>query len=99
MIKRMRKHILLAIGFFMLLSLAACSTNINGTTTLEDLTPSITIPSEDTTPTTDSKEDEYMNKTIELKIDNQVIDVLWSDNSSVDALKELAKDRLTINMS
>lgn len=40
-----------------------------------------------------------MNKTIELKIDNQVIDVLWSDNSSVDALKELAKDRLTINMS
>ena len=81
----------------MLFSLSACSSNSN-TTTVPDDTPSVTIPSEDTTPTTDSKDDEYMNKTIELKIDNQVIDAIWADNDSVKALKELAKDGLTINM-
>ena len=39
-----------------------------------------------------------MNKTIELKIDNQIVDVYWADNDSVKALKELAKDGLTINI-
>ena len=46
------------------------------------------------------KEDEsYMNMTLSLKIDNQIVDVYWADNDSVKALKELAKDGLTINMS
>ena len=40
-----------------------------------------------------------MNKTIELKIGNTVVDVNWLDNDSVKALKELAKDGLTISMS
>ena len=31
--------------------------------------------------------------------DNQIVDVYWADNDSVNALKELAKDGLTINMS
>ena len=35
---------------------------------------------------------------LELKIDNTIVAVTWLDNSSVDALKELAKDGLTINM-
>lgn len=56
-----------------------------------DDTQSITIPSEDTTPTTETKEDEYINKTMKLKIDNQVIDVIWLDNSSVKALNNLLK--------
>ena len=60
----------------MLFSLQACSSSSNSTTVIDD-TPSITIPSEDTTPTTEIKEDEYMNKTMELKIDEQIIDVIW----------------------
>ena len=83
----------------MLFSLSACGSNSNSRTTSDDSTPSITISSEDTTSTIDSKEDEYMNKTIELKIDSQIVDVYWTDNYSVKALKELAKDGLTINMS
>lgn len=94
----MKKFTTLIIGFIMLFSLSACSSKTS-TTTPDDSTPSITIPSEDTTTTDDSKEDEYMNKTIELKIDNQIVDVYWADNESVQALKELAKDGLTINMS
>lgn len=93
----MKKFTTLIIGFIMLFPLSACSSKTS-TTTSDDSTPSITISSEDTTSTIDSKEDEYMNKTIELKIDNQVIDILWGDNLSVDALKELAKDGLNINM-
>ena len=97
MMINMTKIITAIIGFIMLFSLSACVSNSN-TTTAPDDTPSVTIPLEDTTPTTDSKEDEYMNKTIELKIDNQVIDVIWLDNASVTALKELAKEELIINM-
>ncbi len=92
--KRVAKFL---ISFAILFSLSACGSKTS-TTTPDDSTPSITIPSEDTTTADDSKEDEYMNKIIELKIDNQVIDVFWVDNSSVNALKEFAKDGLTINM-
>ena len=79
----------------MLFPLSACSSKTS-TSTSEDSTQSIIIPSEDTTTTDDSKEDEYMNKTIELKIDNQIVDVYWADNSSIDVLKELAKDGLNM---
>ena len=34
-----------------------------------------------------------------LKIDGIEVDVIWADNDSVRALKNLAKDGLTINMS
>ena len=37
-------------------------------------------------------------KSLELKIDNTIVTVTWLDNSSVNALKELAKDGLIINM-
>lgn len=36
----------------------------------------MTIPSDDTTSTTEPNEDEYMNKALELKIDNQIFDVM-----------------------
>ena len=66
----MKKFTTLIIGFIMQFPLSACSF-ITSTSTLEDSTPSITIPSEETTTTDDPKEDEYMNKTIELKIDKK----------------------------
>lgn len=94
----MKKMISFIISFNMIFSFSACGSNSN-TTTVHDDASSITIPSDDTTISDDSKEDEYMNKTIELKIDKQVIDVTWLVNSSVTALKELAKDGLTININ
>ncbi len=53
------------------------------------------------TPTTDSTtkdDDEYMNKTLVIKIDDTIVDVYWMDNDSVKGLKKLAKDGLTIKM-
>lgn len=40
-----------------------------------------------------------MNKTIELKINNTLVDVNWLDNDSVTALTNFAKDGLIITMS
>ena len=59
------------------------------------------INTDDNTPTTDttSKEaDEYMNKILQLKIGNTIVDACWMVNDSVDELKKLAKDGLTISM-
>ena len=37
-------------------------------------------------------------KLLQLKIDNTIVTVTWQNNQSVAALKELAKNGLTINM-
>ena len=83
-------------------SLVGCSKNeSNSTTTNRPSTqePSTTIPSTDNPTTTEPKEDDpYMNKTLELIIDGTKVDVYWLDNESVKALKELAKDGLTIEL-
>ena len=94
----MKKIITLIIGFAMMFSLVACTSKTNNQTPSNDNTPSTTIPFEDTTPTINPKEDDNM-KSLELKIDDTTVDVTWLDNSSVNALKEVAKDGLTINMS
>lgn len=96
MMINMKKHTTLIIGFILLFSLSACSSKISSTAP-NDSIPSVTIPSEDITTLDNSKEDEEM-QTLELKIDETIVDVTWLDNSSVTALKELAKDELTINM-
>ena len=90
----LKKIITFIIGFIMLFSLSACVSNSNNTTTPDTL-PAIT--SEDTNPTTDTKEDDNM-KSLELKIGDTIVDVTWIDNLSVNALKKLVKDGLTINM-
>ena len=93
----MKKIITLIIGFIMLFSLSACEFYSN-TTTVPNDTPSTTIPSEDPTTHDNPKEDDNMSKTLELKINETIVTVTWEDNPSVTALKELAKDGLTINM-
>lgn len=45
------------------------------------------------------KNDVYMNKTLQLKIDDTIVDVYWMDNDSVKELKKLVKDVLTISMN
>ncbi len=67
----MKKIITLIIGLGMLFSLVACNSNTNNTTTPD--APS-TVPSEDTTPTTNPKKDEDMN-ILQLKIGDTIVDV------------------------
>ena len=91
------KKLLMILLAIMLIALTSCGKS-NSTPTLTTNEPSITI----TTPQDDNqttKEDETANMKLTLKIDGIEVDVIWSDNDSVKALKNLAKDGLTINMS
>ena len=88
--------ILLAIT---LISLTSCGKSNNSPTQPTTDEPSITIttPSEDNPTTTNEEKDETANMELTLKIDGIEVDVIWADNDSVKALKNLAKDGLTIN--
>ena len=82
----------------MLISLTSCgksnSSSIQPTT--DEPSTTITTPSDDNQTI---KEDETANMELILKINDIEVDVIWTDNDSVKALKNLAKDGLTINMS
>ena len=95
----MKKIIILIIGFILIFSIVSCGSKSNTITPSTDDILSTIIPS-DTTPSDNTFTDDYelMNKTIVFKIDDIELDVIWSDNDSVKALKNLAKDGLTINM-
>lgn len=79
-----------------LLFLASCGTSKDTQQTPDEPSTTITAPSDDNQTT---QEDETANMKLALKIDGIEVDVIWADNDSVKALKNLAKDRLTINMS
>ena len=64
--------------------------------TTDEPSTTITTPQDDKTIT---KEDETANMKLTLKIDGIEVDVIWADNNSVKALKNLSKNGLTINMS
>lgn len=86
--------ILLAI---MIIALTSCDkSNSTPTPTTDEPSTTITAPSDDNQTT---KEDESANMKLTLKINDIEVDVIWTDNDSVRALKNLAKDGLTINMS
>ena len=92
----MKKSFILLIILF-LISLTSCGkSNSAPTPTTDEPSTTITTPSDDNSTT---KEDETETMKLTLKIDNMEVDVIWSDNDSVRALKNLAKDGLTINMS
>ena len=93
----MKKVITAIFSIILVCTLASCGNKTNNTTEPIVDEPTITTPTEDTTPTT-TEEDDTMNKTLELKIDNTVVDVFWADNDSAKALKELAIDGLTIDL-
>jgi len=75
--------VLIIVAFFMIASLASCDSRTNNKTNI------IT--------TTKTEEEENMNELI-LKIDGNLINVTWEDNTSVEDLKKLANNGLTINM-
>jgi len=92
------KKLLLILMIIGVAVLSSCSNKTNTATNTE--TPS-TINTEDNTLATDTtpkEDDEYMNKTLQLKIGNTIVDVYWMDHDSVKELKKLAKDGLTISM-
>ena len=83
----------------MLIAIISCgktSSKITQPTTDESRT-TITTPQD--YKTIAEEKDETANMELTLKIDDIEVDVIWTDNDSVKALKNLAKDGLTINMS
>jgi hypothetical protein len=81
----------------MLIALISCGkSNRTASPTIDESNTTITTPSDDNQTT---KEDETANMKLTLKIDDIEVDVIWADNDSVKALKNLTKDGLTINMS
>lgn len=96
----MNRFIILITTLVLIYTLASCGRSTSSSTT-EPSQPTTQEPSTttgDNTTTQHSEDDELMNKTLSLKIDNIEVDVNWLDNDSVTALKKLAKDGLSIEM-
>ena len=92
------KRVLTVLLAIMLITMTSCGKSDNSTTqqTTDEPSTTITTPQDDNSTT---KKDETETMKLTLKIDDMEVDVIWSDNDSVRALKNLAKDGLTINMS
>mgnify|MGYP000324968014 CR=1 FL=1 len=92
------KRVLTVLLAIMLITMTSCGKSDNSSTqpTTDEPSTTITTPQDDNSTT---KEDETETMKLTLKIDDMGVDVIWSDNDSVRALKTLAKDGLTINMS
>ncbi len=93
----MKRTIIFLISLIIISTVVACGKSNNSSLqpTTDEPSTTITTPSDDQT----TKEDETANMKLTLKIDGIEVDVIWADNDSVKALKNLAKDELTINMS
>ena len=93
------KKVLKILFSIMLIALTSCEKTSSKTTqpTTDDPRTTITTPQDDKTIT--EEKDETANMELTLKIHDIEVDVIWTDNDSVKALKNLAKDGLTINMS
>lgn len=81
-----------------LITMTSCGKSDNSSTqpTTDEPSTTITTPQDDNSTT---KEDETETMKLTLKIDDMEVDVIWADNDSVKALKNFAKNGLTINMS
>ena len=98
----MKRFITIIIGLVLICSLFGCGKNTNNSTepsnpTTQEPSTNTTSPS-DTTPENTTTEDDTMNKTLTLKIGNTEVEVSWLDNNSVKALKQLAKNGLSIDL-
>ena len=92
------KRVLTVLLAIMLITMTSCGKSDNSSTqpTTDEPSTTITTPQDDNSTT---KEDETETMKLTLKIHDLEVDVIWADNDSVKALKNLAKDGLTINMS
>ena len=98
MISAKRSLFPLVLLFIFMILLTSCgkSTNSSILSNIDEPSTTITTPSDDNQTT---KEDETANMKVTLKIYDTEVDVIWTDNDLVRALKNLAKNGLTINMS
>ena len=94
------KKLLTLLLAIMLITLTSCGKSNDSPTqpTTDEPSTTITTPSDDNPTTTTEEEDETANMTLTLKIGNTLVDVFWLDNDSVKALKQLAKNGLSINL-
>ena len=92
----MKKLLTILLAITLILLTSCGNSNSTPTPTTDEPSTTITTPQDDNSTT---KEDEAANMKLTLKIDGIEVDVIWADNDSVRALKNLAKDGLTINMS
>lgn len=92
------KKFLTILFAIVLIVLTSCGKSNNSSVqpTTDEPSTTITTPSDDNQIT---KEDETANMKLTLKINDIEVDVIWNNNDSVRALKNLAKEGLTINMS
>lgn len=92
------KKFLTILFAIVLIVLTSCGKSNNSSVqpTTDEPSTTITTPSDDNQIT---KEDETANMKLTLKINDIEVDVIWNDNDSVRALKNLAKEGLTINIS
>ena len=83
----MKRLLILIISAFIFISTSCTNNKINTTS----------INNNSSISTTTQKDEDNMKELV-LKINDTIVNVSWANNKSVDALKELAKDTLTINM-
>ena len=83
----MKKLLILIISAFIFISTSCTNNKINTTS----------INNNSSISTTTQKDEDNMKELV-LKINDTIVNVSWANNKSVDALKELSKDTLTINM-
>jgi len=97
----MKKHIIFIIGLIIVFSLFACTapSNTSNESNKKEQDTSVDNLQDNENAIIAKEEDEKANMKLILKIDNTEVDVIWADNDSVKALKELAKEGLTIKMS
>ena len=92
-----RSFIIFTLYFLLILTSCDKSNSSPIQPTTDEPSTTITTPQDDKTIT--EEKDETANMELTLKIDDIEVDVIWADNDSVKALKNLAKDGLNINMS
>lgn len=91
------KKLLIFLLTIISITLTSCGkSNSTPTPTTDEPSTTITTPSDDNQTT---QKEETANMKLTLKINDIEVDVIWTDNDSVRALKNLVKDGLTINMS
>ncbi len=90
------KKLLMFLLTIISITLTSCGkSNSTPTPTTDEPSTTITTPSGDNQTT---QKEETANMKLTLKINDIEVDVIWTDNDSVRALKNLVKDGLTINM-
>lgn len=93
----MKRFMTIIIALVIIFSIVSCSTPNYDTQTIQPIALEPNNRNDDDN-NEKSEDDLIMNKDLSLRINNTLVDVIWLENDSVNALKELAKDNLIIEM-